>query len=114
GLRDQRVPDKAWRVPGTFIVGYTGARYLNGREGTIDWQPEQLKAGQRVGLLIASYSQDLVVYVDGLEAARVPGAELKAANLGEGPLFSIVDVYNATLAVKLLPGPSCPVEFCGH
>jgi len=99
-LRDQRLPDKAWRVPRSFMLGYSGNKYLNGKESNIDWQPEKLRVGQRVGLLISS-SHDLSVMVDGCRVVHVPEAEMVLAGFRDEPLYGIVDVYNAALSVRL-------------
>lgn len=108
-LRDQRLPDKAWRLPGTFILGYSGVRSLDGAEAPIDWQPDTLRVGQRVGLLVTGDGRtDMVAFVDGKEVARVPGKDLRPAGLRDEPLHAIVDVYNAVLAVKLLPDAVAP------
>lgn len=108
-LRDHRLPDKAWRLPGTFILGYSGVRYLDGIEAPIDWQPDTLRVGQRVGLLVSGDGRtDMVAFVDGKEVARVPGKDLRPAGLRDEPLHAIVDVYNAVLAVKLLPDAVAP------
>lgn len=108
-LKEHRLPDKAWRFPGTFVVGYSGARYLNGANSPADWQPDALKVGQRVGLLMSGDGRtDMVIFVDGAEVMRLPGEELRHAGLRDEPLFAIVDVYNATVSVKLLPGAVAP------
>lgn len=106
-LKEQRLPDKAWRVPRSFVLGYAGNKYLNGKEGTVDWQSDQLRVGQRVGLLIDGGS--LFVLVDGQEVASVPEAEMLSAGLRQDePLYGIVDIYNAALSVRLLPGAVVP------
>lgn len=107
-LKDQRLPDKASKVPGSFILGYAGSKYLNGNEDSISWQPDQLRVGQRVGLLLDGTTNDLAVNVDGQEVARVLGDELRLQGLGLDPLYGIVDVYNATLSVRLRPGATPP------
>ncbi|CAE7195503.1 unnamed protein product [Symbiodinium sp. CCMP2592] len=106
-LKEQRLPDKAWRVPRSFVLGYAGNKYLNGKEGTLDWQSDQLRVGQRVGLLVDGGS--LSVFVDGHEVASVPEAEMLSAGLRQDePLYGIVDIYNAALSVRLLPGAAVP------
>lgn len=98
----QRIPDKAWRVAGTFIVGYTGCLYLDGSEHRISWRPDTLVEGQRVGVLLTGDGQeDLVIYVDDVEEVRIDGARLHGAGLRHSPLYPIVDVFNATLAITL-------------
>ncbi|CAE7524687.1 unnamed protein product [Symbiodinium sp. CCMP2456] len=106
-LKEQRLPDKAWRVPRSFVLGYAGNKYLNGKEGTVDWQSDQLRVGQRVGLLIDGGS--LYVLVDGQEVASVSEVEMLSAGLRQDePLYGIVDIYNAALSVRLLPGAVVP------
>lgn len=106
-LKEQRLPDKAWRVPRSFVLGYAGNKYLNGKEFTLDWQSDQLRVGQRVGLLIDGGS--LSVFVDGHEVASVPEVEMLSAGLRQDePLYGIVDIYNAALSVRLLPGAAVP------
>uniref|UniRef100_A0A7S4UDS3 NHR domain-containing protein n=1 Tax=Alexandrium monilatum TaxID=311494 RepID=A0A7S4UDS3_9DINO len=105
----QRIPDKAWRVPSTFIVGYSGCAYVNGKENGCAWQPDNLKPGQRVGCLITgNWRQDMVIYVDGKEVFRIEGSKLREGGLRGEPLYPIVDVCNATLAAELLPRATAP------
>merc|ERR1740121_1894968 len=59
----RRVPDKAWRMPNTFIVGYWGCIFLDGVERRNSWHPASLNSGARVGLLV-SEEGDLLVFVD--------------------------------------------------
>lgn len=106
-FQDQRLPDKAWRLPDTFIIGYAGSAYLNGRELRVSWKSDALKVGQRVGLLLSDKS-DLCVFVDGAEVAKVEGHELLAAGLRAEALYPVVDVSNATLAVALCSEPRLP------
>lgn len=107
-MKDQRLPDKASRIPKTYILGYVGSKYLNGSCEFIDWQPGLLQAGQRVGLLIARTTNDLVVTVDGEEVAKVSGDDLRSAGFSAEPMYGIVDVFNATLSIRLLAGAVAP------
>jgi len=107
--RLQRIPDKAWRIPDTFIAGYAGSAYLSGKEHRCAWEPEALTAGQRVGCLITGNGrEDMVIYVDGAEVLRVDGSGLLDRGLRHEPLYPVVDVFNATLAVELLPHATAP------
>mmetsp|Transcript_77880 Transcript_77880/g.228337 ORF Transcript_77880/g.228337 Transcript_77880/m.228337 type:complete len:251 (+) Transcript_77880:3-755(+) len=104
-----RMPDKAWRVPDTFIAGYSGCAYLNGKEHGCHWQPEALRAGQRVGCLISRGGrEDLIIFVDGTEVFRAAGPALHEFGLRRAPLYPIVDVFNATRAVELQPRAAAP------
>lgn len=107
----QTVPDKAWRIPSTFIVGYWGTVFLNGKERLARWRPDSLQAGTNVGLLITGDGRnDLLVFVNGTPAIHIDGAALKAAGLRPAPLYPVVDVFASTTSVTLLPqaGPPPP------
>lgn len=95
-------------MPKTYILGYVGSKYLNGSCEFIDWQPGLLQVGQRVGLLIARTTNDLVVNVDGEEVAKVSGDDLRSKGFSTEPMYGIVDVYNATLSIRLLAGAVAP------
>merc|ERR1719469_992717 len=43
-----RVPDKAWRIPDSFVVGYSGSAFLGCIEQRVTWTPDTLRVGQRV------------------------------------------------------------------
>jgi len=97
-----RVPDKAWRVPRSFVVGYSGCAYLGGQERRCNWRPDMLRVGQMVGLLVTGDGkEDLVVFVDSVMTVHIDGALLRDAGLCDEHLYPIVDVYNATLALEL-------------
>jgi len=104
-----RVPDKGACVPGTFIAGYSGRMFLDGKEKRICWHPDELRAGQRVGLLLTGDGKEnFSVFVDGVEVVFMEGAALREAGLRDEPLYPIVDVNNATLAVALTAIPVAP------
>merc|ERR1719329_36651 len=50
----RRVPDKAWRMPSTFIVGYWGCIFLDGKEPRTQWRSDALVAGSNVGILVTT------------------------------------------------------------
>lgn len=105
----RRVPDKAWRMSTTFIVGYWGCVFLDGRERRTKWRPDTLASGTRVGLLVTGDGRgDLIVFCDGRPVVRADGAILQSAAGQPEPLFPVVDVFAATLAVELVPSASAP------
>eukprot|EP00930_Biecheleria_cincta_P061553 TRINITY_DN47115_c0_g1_i1.p1 TRINITY_DN47115_c0_g1~~TRINITY_DN47115_c0_g1_i1.p1 ORF type:complete len:543 (+),score=81.65 TRINITY_DN47115_c0_g1_i1:48-1676(+) len=104
GLR--RVPDKAWRVPGTMVIGYWGCIFLDGIEHRTDWRSDNLAPGARVGLLITKDEGDLLVFVDGELVVKVEGAIPCDGN--PEPLYPIVDVFAATRVISLVPNSSPP------
>jgi len=107
-----RLPDKAWRLPESFIVGYSGSAYLNGKEQRISWQPDSLQIGQRVGFLITGDGREhVLIFVDDKEVVRIDGADLHANGLRDAPLYPVVDVFNAAQVVTLNPLALAPSMF---
>lgn len=104
----KRVPDKAWRMPNTFIIGYWGCVFLDGKERRTTWRADTLPVGAHVGVLVSNdESGDLRVFVDGTLAVLAEGA-LKALLSPNLRLFPVVDVFAATLAVALKPHARIP------
>jgi hypothetical protein len=104
----RRVPDKAWRMPNTFIVGYWGCVFLDGKERRTRWRADAVPAGSRVGILVSGDgSGDLRVFVDGTLAVAVEGALMDHMSRGV-ELYPVVDVFAATLAVAMQPRSTPP------
>jgi len=104
----RRVPDKAWRMPNTYIVGYWGCVFLDGQEKRTSWKPDMLKAGTKVGLLISDDgSGDMRVFVDLSPVVYIQGA-LRGLVTPSSELYAVVDVFAATLAVALQKYASPP------
>jgi len=93
----RRVPDKAWRMPSTYMVGYWGCIFLDGVERRTSWRSDTLAVGSVVGLLVTREG-DLLVFVDNHPVVRlanaVPGAATKK-------LYPVIDVFAATRAITL-------------
>jgi len=107
-LELRRVPDKAWRLQNTWIVGYWGCVFLNGKEHRTPWRADALPAGSRVGILVSGDgSGDLRVFVDGVLVVCVQAAVPNQMG-SETALFPVVDVFAATLKVALRPGAVPP------
>lgn len=109
----RRVPDKAWRMPNSFIVGYWGCIFLDGKEHRTAWRSDSLCAGSRVGLLITGDGRgDLIVFVNGRPVVRAEGALLgdgtDSTATWEEPLYPVVDVFAATRVVVLSQFASPP------
>lgn len=101
----KRMPDKAWRIPGTFIVGYWGCIFLDGTERRTTWSPDTLNNGAKVGLLVTNDGKgDMIVFVDRRPVVRVEGTQLAS----RGVLYPIVDVFAATRVVTLAKQASPP------
>lgn len=105
----KRMPDKAWRIPNTFIVGYWGCLFLDGREKRTRWKADTLKVGSRVGLLVTGDGRgDLVVFVDGEPVVKADDV-LPSSGIPE-PLYPVIDVFAATLSVELQPSACAPAK----
>jgi len=104
----RRVPDKAWRMPGTFIVGYWGCVFLDGKERRTKWRVDNLPSGTKIGLLVCGDgSGDLRVFAKGEPVVRVEGAVTGLID-SDMELYPVVDVFAATLSVALCPRASPP------
>ena len=104
----KRVPDKAWRIQNSMVIGYWGCVFIDGCEQRTAWRADSLHPGAKVGFLV-TYSGDLLVFVDGEAVVRVDGAipphEFEA-NLE--PLYPVVDVFAATRVVSMSPNARPP------
>jgi len=106
-----KVPDKAWRIPSTFVVGYWGCIFLNGTEQSTDWRADTLQAGARVGLLVTSDEGDLVIFVDDEPVAFCQGALRSSGGFSViEPLYPVVDVFAATRVVSLSKQAFAPAK----
>merc|ERR1740129_2422475 len=96
-------------MPLTFIVGYWGCVFLDGKERRTAWRADSLASGSVVGLLISGDgSGDLRVFANGALVVVVEGA-LQEHVCGLCPeLYPVVDVFAATLKVALQPTASPP------
>lgn len=101
----RRVPDKAWRLPRSFIVGYWGCIFVDGQERRTAWGADSLCAGARVGVLVTNNGRgDLIVFVNRRPVVLVPGALAGGEAempIWQEPLYPVVDVFAATRAVAL-------------
>jgi len=108
----RRMPDKAWRIPSTFISGYWGCVFLDGRERRTKWKADSLTAGSRVGLLVTGDGRgDLIVFADGRPVVRAEdvlatGSPVHGKRVDT--LYPVIDVFAATLEVEMLPSAEVP------
>jgi len=106
----KRVPDKAWRVPSTSVVGYWGCVFLDGTEHRTEWRSDNLRPGSRVGLLVTKASGDIIVFADGEPVVKIEAA-IPCTGKGvstEPLLYPVVDVFAATRVVTLLASATPP------
>jgi len=111
----ERVADKAWRIPSTYVVGYWGCAFIEGEEVRVRWCSDRLQVGARVGVLITSDGDgDLIVFVDDKPVVRV-NKRVHIESEAVEQFYPIVDVFAATRAVTLskyatTPDPPWNVE----
>jgi len=105
----RRVPDKAWRMPNTFMVGYWGCIFLDGVECRTSWRSDSLVVGSVVGLLVTKEG-DILVFVDGHPVVRVAHAVPEGLTK---KLYPVADVFAATKAITLSKrGDPPPPPWC--
>ena len=102
----KRVPDKAWRIPKTMVIGYWGCVFVDGCEQKTAWRADSLHPGARVGFLV-TLAGDLLVFVDGKAVVRVDGA-FEGGQRNHEPLYPVVDVFAATRVVSMSPSARPP------
>lgn len=94
------LPDRAWRVPNSWIAGYWGRMFGNGQQHLIDWKPQELKASDRVGFLV-NLKGECIVYVN--DEVRVHFTESKVPVSPKGTeLTALVDVFASAASVTLI------------
>eukprot|EP00397_Hematodinium_sp_SG-2012_P009016 GEMP01009089.1.p1 GENE.GEMP01009089.1~~GEMP01009089.1.p1 ORF type:complete len:1065 (+),score=225.93 GEMP01009089.1:135-3329(+) len=97
-------PEKAWKLPDTFMIGYWGRLFCYGREHHALWEPEELKNGDVVGFLI-TLSGEIAVFVNSqIEAFIDAGFPVG----GKAPIYPVVDVFGSTSAITLIKNPGSP------
>eukprot|EP00927_Polykrikos_kofoidii_P082037 TRINITY_DN8041_c0_g1_i1.p1 TRINITY_DN8041_c0_g1~~TRINITY_DN8041_c0_g1_i1.p1 ORF type:complete len:659 (+),score=82.75 TRINITY_DN8041_c0_g1_i1:208-2184(+) len=101
-----RMPDKASRIPDTFVVGYNGCVFVDGQELRTTWRADLIPVGSKVGCLVSS-NGDIRIFCDGDVVLRVGRALADMIKHGV-KMFPVVDVYSATKAVKLSKYPAVP------
>ncbi|CAK9027961.1 unnamed protein product [Durusdinium trenchii] len=101
----KRLPDKAWRIPKTSVLGYWGCAFLDGSEFRTSWHPDTLETGTKVGFLATS-TGDFVLFVEGEAMVHIERA-IPQEDLTKD-MHPVVDVFAATRAVSLSSNSSPP------
>lgn len=94
------LPDKAWQIPRTFILGYRGSAFVNGEEHSIRWCAENLPKGTRLGVLVDR--EGLTVSADGEVMWTLPCSSASGGKPRlDLPIYPIVDIVGGTQGVTL-------------
>lgn len=119
------IPDRAWRLPGSWVAGYWGRMYTNGQQHLVGWKPQNLRVNDEVGFCISTLGV-CTILVNGEERMRfadppvsVPGAARSSPlrMLSKGAKSpSLVDTSVDSSEVELysvmeLQAPASCIEF---
>lgn len=77
------LPDRAARVPRSWIAGYWGRTFANGQERFCSWRPQSLRLGDEVAFLVG-LEGECVVFVNNEEQCRFadPPVPVRAISAG--------------------------------
>lgn len=89
------LPERAWRVPKSCVVGYWGALYVDERPQAITWKSSTLKVGDQVEFHIVHAEVLVVVNGEVVVQEGVPGLP--------APAVPVVDLFHHVAAVTLVP-----------
>lgn len=107
------LPEVAASVPNSWVVGLTGVAHcsVGDKDGNfvdLSWSPQNLKEGDRVGLLV-THERKLCVVENGRDVVWGPH-KVEA----EEPLYALVDLLGNTTGVTLLPDAKPPETLKEH
>eukprot|EP00746_Dinoflagellata_sp_MGD_P157152 gnl/MRDRNA2_/MRDRNA2_86120_c0_seq5.p1 gnl/MRDRNA2_/MRDRNA2_86120_c0~~gnl/MRDRNA2_/MRDRNA2_86120_c0_seq5.p1 ORF type:complete len:447 (+),score=87.03 gnl/MRDRNA2_/MRDRNA2_86120_c0_seq5:196-1341(+) len=107
------LPEVAAAVTTNWVVGFTGMAHCSigewqscphdGNFVDVDWKPQDLKIGDRVGVFV-TYEGLLIVVENGYPVAICP----QPVAMDMGPLYGIVDLLGNTMGAALIPDPVPP------
>lgn len=93
------LPDRAWRIPESWMAGYWGRMFTNGQQHLIDWKPQELRSNDKVGFLVTPQGH-CIVYVNGEEKVNFSEVPVPVES-GDVELTALVDVFASTASVSL-------------
>eukprot|EP00930_Biecheleria_cincta_P058080 TRINITY_DN43930_c0_g1_i1.p1 TRINITY_DN43930_c0_g1~~TRINITY_DN43930_c0_g1_i1.p1 ORF type:complete len:1085 (-),score=214.12 TRINITY_DN43930_c0_g1_i1:122-3376(-) len=101
------LPDRAARVPRSWLAGYWGRTFSDGHELSSNWKPQTLRPMDEVGFLV-NLEGECSVFVNDEERCRFgnPSVPVKAAV--EPELTALIDVSAAATSVTFLNGAPPP------
>eukprot|EP00928_Gymnodinium_smaydae_P099482 TRINITY_DN9508_c0_g1_i2.p1 TRINITY_DN9508_c0_g1~~TRINITY_DN9508_c0_g1_i2.p1 ORF type:complete len:238 (+),score=40.02 TRINITY_DN9508_c0_g1_i2:537-1250(+) len=99
------IPVMSCDLPASWSYGYDGSASVDGCPDMlpISWNPKHLRAGEKVGLLIAA-NGELELFLNRSSVAKLPGSAPPEDNL-----TAFVDIIGNTLAVSMLPESNPPL-----
>jgi len=104
----ERLPDKASRLPNTYVAGYWGRIFCDGKEHRTVWNAESLEVKDRVGFMV-TIEGELIVFVNGRQKAWLNAGILVPTKTDGRLLLPVVDVFSATTSISLVRDSEAPM-----
>jgi len=98
-----RLPEKAWKLPHTYMIGYWGRLFCGNKEYETTWEAQRLKPGDVIGFRITKLGE-IIVYVNGVAQEYINAC----FPTDDKPCYPLVDVFGATTSVTMLKSPGQP------
>jgi len=93
------LPDRAWRLPETWLTGYWGRFFASGQQHVVAWSSQELKPQDRVGFLVTPKGA-CVIYVNGEKQMHFSDTPLPVFKDVE--LVPVVDIFASAATLRLL------------
>eukprot|EP00931_Biecheleriopsis_adriatica_P065206 TRINITY_DN39804_c0_g1_i1.p1 TRINITY_DN39804_c0_g1~~TRINITY_DN39804_c0_g1_i1.p1 ORF type:complete len:1079 (+),score=180.83 TRINITY_DN39804_c0_g1_i1:96-3332(+) len=101
------LPDRAARVPQSWIAGYWGRTFSNCLERPCVWKPQALRPSDEVGFLV-NLEGECSVFVNDEERCRFADPPVPVKSSPEVELTALIDVSAAATSVTFLNGAPPP------
>lgn len=116
------LPDRAARVPRSWIAGYWGRTFANGQERFCSWRPQTLRLGDEVAFFVG-LEGECIVFVNNEETCRFadPPVPVRAAGNAAGgvaggapgvELTPLLDLSATAASITFLNGAPPPPSVC--
>lgn len=101
------LPDRAARVPRSWLAGYWGRTFCDGHELPSIWKPQSLRPMDEVGFLV-NLEGECSVFVNDEERCRFANPSVPVKTAAEPELYALIDVSAAATSVTFLNGAPPP------
>lgn len=101
------LPDRAARVPRSWLAGYWGRTFSDGHELPSNWKPQSLRPMDEVGFLV-NLEGECSVFVNDEERCRFANPSVPVKTAAEPELYALIDVSAAATSVTFLNGAPPP------
>lgn len=97
------LPDRAARVPRSWLAGYWGRTFANGQERLSSWKPQALRPGDEVGFLV-DLAGECTIFVNDEERCRFADPPIPVKSQTDFELTALIDVAATATSVTFLDG----------